>query len=65
MNVKTNNIFKKDQVGYLPNAIIAKLYGNSIEGDISILRNLLCEILSDMPLDKINKYLGTKFEEVK
>ncbi len=63
MNVKTNNIFKKDQVEYLPDAIRAKLYGNCLEEDISILRYLLCDVLADMPLDKINKYLGTNFEE--
>ena len=64
MNVKTNNIFKKDQVEYLPDAIRAKLYGNCLEDDISILRYLLCDILADLPLDKINKYLNTNFEEV-
>lgn len=65
MNVKNNDKYKEAEIKYLPDAIRAKLYGNSIEEDISILRHLLCDILADMPLDKINQYLKTNFEEVK
>ena len=39
-------------------------YVSEAYDQINNLTRVLTNILKDMPLDKINKYLGTNFEEV-
>ncbi len=77
MRIKSKDCRSKEEVLELENAIERNLsktryvdtyedmgdYVSEAYDQINNLTRVLTNILKDMPLDKINKYLGTNFEE--
>ena len=78
MRIKSKDCKSKEEVLELENAIERNLsktkyvdtyedmsdYVSEAYDQINNLTRVLTNILKDMPLDKINKYLDTNFEEV-
>lgn len=77
MKVKYKESYYKEQEIELEEAIEKEInnrtrpsyesdgYVYELSSRINVLENIIINMLKDIPLDKINKYLSTNFKEVK